>query len=113
MDFQEMINRVHEIHKLYVESDIRRLGKEWDRGEYVKALCADIGMLAKLTMAKDGLREMENVDEKLKHEVADCLWALIIIAEKYGVNIEESFLETMKDLEDRASKNELAKSHNS
>lgn len=113
MDFQEIIKRTKEIHKLYIESDIKRLGKEWDRGEYVKALTADIGMLSKLTMAKDGLREMDNVDEKLAHEIADCLWSLIIIAEKYGVNIEESFLKTMKVLEERSSKNELAKSHNS
>jgi len=52
-------------------------------------------------MAKAGLREMENVDEKLKHELADCLWSVLVLAEKHNINIEESFLKTMDDLERR------------
>jgi NTP pyrophosphatase (non-canonical NTP hydrolase) len=112
-DFQELIRKTKEVHKLYIKSDEKRLGKEWDRGEYVKALTADIGMLVKLTMAKDGLREMDNVDAKLKHELSDCLWAIIIIADKYGIDLEQSFLETMEELKKRGKNNELAKSHNS
>jgi uncharacterized protein YabN with tetrapyrrole methylase and pyrophosphatase domain len=111
MDLKDIINRAKVIHKLYVLSDKERLGKEWSRGEYVKAFVADVGMLVKLTMAKDGLREMENVDQKLKHELSDCLWSIIIIAEKYNIDLEESFKETMIELERRASTNELAKSH--
>jgi NTP pyrophosphatase (non-canonical NTP hydrolase) len=113
MDFSKIIKRAREIHKLYVESDKRRLGKEWNRGEYVKAFTADVGKLVKLTMAKDGLREMDNIDEKLKHELGDCLWSIIIIADKYNIDLEGSFLETMKELEKRAERNELAKSHDS
>lgn len=111
MDFQDIIKRTKEVWKLYVQSDKKRLGKEWDRGEYAKALAADVGALVKLTMAKDGLREVKDVDEKMRHELADCLWCLIIIAEKYGVNLEEAYLETMKELEKRASKGALAKSY--
>lgn len=111
MDFEVIINRVKEIQKLYAESDKRRLGKEWDRGDYVKAFAADAGALVKLTMGKDGLREIDKLDEKLSHELADCLYSVIIIADKYGVNLEKSFAETMDELEKQASKDELAKSH--
>ncbi len=109
MDFKKIIERTKEVHKKYVESDKRRLGKEWRRGEYVKAFTADVGDLVKLTMGKDGLRDIENVDKKLAHELADCLYSIIIIAEKYDVELEKAFLETMDELEERASKNELAK----
>jgi len=111
MDFQQIIARVKEITQLYEESDKRRLGHAWARGEYAKALAADVGALVKLTMAKDGLREVDNLDEKLKHELADCLAAVIIIADKYGVDLEKAFGETMEELAQRASRNELAKSH--
>jgi len=111
VDFKQIIQKTREIFKLYAESDERRLGHEWPRGEYAKALAADVGALIKLTMAKDGLREVENVDEKLKHEFGDVLSALIYLADKYDVDIEQAFWETMKTLEDRAAKNELAKSH--
>lgn len=94
MDFKIIIERAREIFGLYAESDKRRLGQEWHRGEYAKALAADVGALIKLTMAKDGLREMENVDEKLKE-----------------VDLEQAFFETMDELEKRAGKNELTKSH--
>lgn len=111
MDFKKIIKRAKEIQKLYAVSDRKRLGEEWQRGEYVKALTADVGALVKLTMAKDGLREVESLDDKLKHELADCLWSIIIIADKYDVDLEKAFLDTMKELEKRAAKDELAKSH--
>lgn len=106
-----IINRAKEIQRLYTESDKIRLGKEWDRGDYVKAFAADAGALVKLTMGKDGLRDIDNLDQKMSHELADCLYSVIIIADKYGVNLEKAFTETMKELENRASKNELSKSH--
>lgn len=111
MDFQQIINRTREIFKLYAESDERRLGHEWPRGEYAKALAADVGALIKLTMSKDGLREVENVDKKLRHEFGDILATIIYLSDKYEVDLEQAFEETMKELEERAGKNELAKSH--
>ncbi|PIS21130.1 hypothetical protein COT52_00150 [candidate division WWE3 bacterium CG08_land_8_20_14_0_20_43_13] len=111
MDFEELIKITRELYAKYAESDKKRLGKEWDRGEYAKALAADVGALIKLTMVADGLRDVENLDEKMKHEFGDCLLALVIIADKYGVDIEQACKDTAKELHNRASLNELAKSH--
>ena len=111
VDFKQIIEKTREVFKLYAESDVKRRGHEWPRGEYAKALAADVGVLIKLTMAKDGLREVENADAKLKHEFGDILSALIYLADKYNVDIEEAFWETMKELDERAKKNELVKSH--
>ena len=111
MDFKKIIDRTNEVWRYYIESDKRRLGKEWPRGEYVKALVADVGALVKYTMAKDGLREVKNVDQKLKHEIGDILSCLIVIAQKYGIDIEQAFFKTMDELEERGKKKELHKSH--
>ena len=111
MDIQDLIKRNKEVWKYYVESDKQRLGHEWPRGEYTRALAADIGALIKLTMAKDGLRDVDDSDQKLMHEMGDCLSALFIVAEKYGIDIEQAFLHTMDELETRGKNMDLARSH--
>ena len=80
MEFQKMIDRTKKIFTYYAKSDKKRLGHEWPRGEYVKALFGDVGALAKLTMAKDGLRDIDDIDTKLSREFADILSALIYLA---------------------------------
>lgn len=77
-------------------------GKEpWARHDVVRAFVGDVGDLLKLTMAEDGVREIENSSTKIAHELSDCLWAIIVIANKYGVDLEESFLNTMDELDRR------------
>lgn len=98
-----MVDRANQILNYYAASDKIRLGHEMPRGEYVKSLFGDIGDLAKLTMAKDGLRDIENVDIKLSREFADVLCALIFIAGKYDINLEKAFYEGMDELERRAT----------
>jgi len=41
------------------------------------------------------------MDEKFEHELSDCLWSIMILADKYGVDLEYSFLRTMDELEKR------------
>ena len=86
-----------EIRSKYSELEKAR-GAQWTRGDIVKGF---VGDLMKLIMAKDGLREVDNVDQKLAHELADCLWSILVIAEKYNIDIETSFLKTMEELEIR------------
>jgi NTP pyrophosphatase (non-canonical NTP hydrolase) len=52
-------------------------------------------------MVKDGIRNAENVDDKIAHELADCLFSVLVLSQRYGVDIEKSFLETMDMLEKR------------
>ena len=54
-------------------------------------------------MAKDGLRNMESVDERLSEQLSDCFWSILIIAQKYNINIEKSFLRAMDKIERRLS----------
>ena len=60
----------------------------------------DVGDLAKLVIAENGKREIENSKEKLEHELADCLWSLIVLAKLYNVDLKQSFWITMEQLED-------------
>ena len=101
MDISEFKKRAGEIRDLYDEFNQKRAGVKWTRLQLAQGFVGDVGDLQKLAMAKDGLREIENVDEKLAHELSDCLWSVLVLAEKYDIDIEKEFLKTMDELEKR------------
>lgn len=74
---------------------------EWGAKEYAMGLVGDTGDLLKLVMAKDNLRKIENADEKLKHELADCLWSLLVLADLYKIDLDKAFTDTMQELDKR------------
>jgi NTP pyrophosphatase (non-canonical NTP hydrolase) len=55
----------------------------------------------KLVMAKNNFRNGENIDAKLAHELSDCLWSIIVIANELGIDLEKEFLFTMDGLEEK------------
>jgi NTP pyrophosphatase (non-canonical NTP hydrolase) len=61
----------------------------------------DVGDLSKIIMAKHGLRAMDDVDRKLAHELSDCLWSVLVLASKYGIDLSLEFQKTMNDLDAR------------
>ncbi len=103
MDFKQLQNRAIEIRQKYSELEKKKYGKEWTKEQIVQGFVGDVGDLVKLVMSKEGVRDIENVDKKLAHELSDCLWSILVIANKYGVDMEKSFLETMDELEDKIS----------
>lgn len=106
MEFKEIIQRAKEIRSIYADLERKKYGREWTREEIVQGFVGDVGDLMKISMAKEGVRNMPDVDMKLAHELADCLWSIIIIADKYGVDLGGSFAKTMDELEQRV-KSEL------
>lgn len=98
MDFQNIIDRALAIRKLYEEKEKQPYGSAWTREEIALGFVGDVGDLAKLVMAEDGKREIENSKEKLEHEISDCLRSLIVLAKLHDVDLEESFSETMEKL---------------
>lgn len=63
----------------------------WSKADFMAGLVGDTGDLMKLVMARDGLREIPDVDRKLGHELADCLWSILILAQAYEVDLESEF----------------------
>ncbi len=103
MDFKQIIKRAMEIRSKYSDLEVKKYGKEWTREQIAQGFVGDVRDLLKLVMAKEGTRNIENVDEKIAHELSDCLWSVIILADKYGVDLERSFQNTMNELEKRIS----------
>lgn len=76
----------------------------WGPKEHTLGFVGDVGDLVKIVMAKEHLRAMDQVDDKLAHELSDCLWSILVLAELYGVELEASFENTMQELEARIDK---------
>jgi NTP pyrophosphatase (non-canonical NTP hydrolase) len=102
MQFEEMRKRALEIREKYGELEIKKYGKVWGGRELMEGFVGDVGDLMKLIMVKEGVRKINgDIDQKLAHELADCLWSIIVLADKYDVDLEESFIKTMNELESR------------
>lgn len=101
MNLEQLSERAIAIRSRYAEQEIAKYGRAWSNGEIAQGLVGDVGDLMKLIMAKEGIREISEVDAKIRHELADCLWCILVLAKKYDINLEASFLETMNELEGR------------
>ena len=100
MQFQEIIQRAKEVREKYHQLEEQN-GKVWGKEQIMEGFVKDVGDLMKLVMAKEGWREVEDVDQKMQHELADCLWSVIILADKYQIDLEEAFNKTMDRLDEK------------
>lgn len=103
MEFQTLIDRAITIRSKYAALEKEQYGREWTGEELMLGFMKDMGDLAKLVQAKEGIRPVEDVDNALGHELADCMWSVIVIANNYGVNLQDAFVKTMDELDGRLS----------
>jgi NTP pyrophosphatase (non-canonical NTP hydrolase) len=98
VEFQELVAKAREVRALYSELEREAYGSEWSLGQLAQGFVGDAGDLTKLIMAKEGVRRIDDVDEKLAHELADCLWCVLVLADRLGIDLEAAFLQTMDEL---------------
>ncbi len=99
MDFSSMTERALTIRQHYEAFEEKKYGRSWSTEELALGFMGDVGDLAKLVLAHEGVRDIPEHREGLEHELADCLWSLIVLAKKCDVNLERAFTKTMNDLE--------------
>ena len=99
MEFQQVVQRAIEIRKQYEAKEKQFYGSSWTKEEIALGFVGDVGDLAKLVVAENGKRNIVNSKEKLEHELADCLWSVIVLSHIHGVDLENSFINTMNELE--------------
>ena len=105
MEFQKIIERAVEIRKHYEQKEKQLYGSSWTSEEIALGFVGDVGDLAKLVIAENGRRNIANSKEKLAHELSDCLWSVIVLAHVHNIDLENSFLSTMDNLEKHLSNN--------
>jgi NTP pyrophosphatase (non-canonical NTP hydrolase) len=99
MEFQDLAQRARAVRALYADFEQQQYGSSWTREELALGFVGDVGDLAKLLLAVNGRRNIPDAQAKLAHELADCLWSLMVIAQAHSVDLERAFLQTMDELE--------------
>lgn len=103
MDFKNLVQRAVGVRAKYDELNAKR-GVSWNEQNLMSGFVGDVGDLSKIIMAKHGLRAMDDVDAKLAHELSDCLWSVLVLADKYKIDLATEFNKTMDELEKRIAK---------
>jgi NTP pyrophosphatase (non-canonical NTP hydrolase) len=101
MTYEELQNRAIEIRKKYDGLNAAKGRPEWNGQQLMSGFVGDVGDLSKIIMAKHGLRDMDNIDDKIAHELADCLWSVLVLASTYNIDLATEFMKTMDQLDAR------------
>jgi NTP pyrophosphatase (non-canonical NTP hydrolase) len=98
MDFPLLQAKARAVRAQYAEMEVARYGRAWTTEEIMLGFLGDVGDLAKLVQGKAGVRPRDDLDTALAHELADCLWSVLILADAYDVDLEAAFVQTMEGL---------------
>ena len=99
MEFKQIIERAMQIRQQYAALETKQSGRQWTREEIALGFVGDVGDLMKFVAAKEGVRKIDNIEEKLAHELADCLWSICVLSDLYHVDLESAFTEMMNQIE--------------
>lgn len=88
-----------DLRQRYAELERRKYGRAWTIQEVALGFAGDVGDLMKLIMAQSGVRDIPDAEQRLAHELADCLWAILVLSQMCEIDLESAFLQTMDELE--------------
>lgn len=92
MKFSDLEKAALQLNELYEQLETRRYGRIWSTEELALGFVGDVGDLAKLIQAHNGVRAIDDCHAKLGHELSDCLWSIIVLANKCGIDLEAEFV---------------------
>ncbi len=98
MTITQMQNEAESIQKLYAKLNKKNKQPEWTGKDFAMGFAGDFGDLLKLTMAKENVRIIDDFDKKMEHEIADCLWSILVLSKYYNIDIEKAFNTLTRDL---------------
>lgn len=100
-DFDKIVERSLEIRKKYHKLELEHHGSKWTVEEDALAFLTDAGLVGRLIMSQQGRWPKANSEDELKHKLGESIWWLTVLAERMGMNIQESmeyFLSKTEDM---------------
>jgi NTP pyrophosphatase (non-canonical NTP hydrolase) len=108
MLFSDLEKSALKLNELYEQLEAKRYGRAWTTAELALGFVGDVGDLAKLIQAHAGVRDIDDRHAKLGHELSDCLWSILVLADKCGVDLQAEFVRNTREISEHVS-GELAK----
>ena len=103
MKFNELEKSALQLNELYEKLSIKKYGRVWTTEELALGFVGDVGDLAKLIQANAGIRLIDDCKAKLGHELSDCLWSVLVLANKCGIDLEAEFVKNIRQLAEHVS----------
>lgn len=102
MDLERLRRRAREVKQHNLKLQLEHSGRAWTTAETALGFVGDVGNLARLIMMREGLRPSEDdLAARIEHELADCLWSILTLADELEVDIQQAFQRTMIDIIER------------
>jgi NTP pyrophosphatase (non-canonical NTP hydrolase) len=98
VNFSDLEKVALELNALYEQFEARRYGRAWTTEELMLGFVGDVGDLAKLVQAHAGVRDIDDCKAKLGHELSDCLWSIMVLANKCGIDLEAEYARNTREL---------------
>lgn len=96
LTLSQAVARSRKIREAYHRLELKHHGSEWTLEEDALAFLTDAGLVGRLTMAQQGRWPVEkDADHELEHKLGECLWWLMVLAERMEIDAEgalEAFL---------------------
>ena len=93
-----MTEQARAVRARFADFERGHVGRAWTPPEIMLGFVGDVGDLAKLVQGKSGIRPDPDLDAKMEHELADCLWSILTLADCYEVDLSSAFEATMGQL---------------
>lgn len=103
MNLSDLEKSALRLNDLYEQLEVKRWGRVWTMQELALGFMGDVGDLAKLIQANAGIRDIDDCKAKLGHELSDCLWSILVLAHKCGIDLEAEFVRNTTELAEYVS----------
>lgn len=101
-NFADLSARALAIRNHYNELQQADGNKLWNAQDRMAGFVGDVGDLSKLIMAKHNLRRgPQDIDAALAHELSDCLWSIMVIADELNIDLEKAFTHWIDEMHAR------------
>jgi hypothetical protein len=100
LSFTDIIERSKKIRESYHKLEKTYHGSKWTIEEDALAFLTDAGLVGRLTMAQQKRWPVSNSEPfTLEHKLSECIWWLIVLANRMEVDISKSLDEFLTNLE--------------
>lgn len=91
MNFNKIIERCVSIRESYRKLEEQYHGEKWSVLEDALAFLTDAGLVGRLTMSQqERWPNGSNTEAELEHKLSECIWWLIVLAERMDIDIGEA-----------------------
>ncbi|MDP1849339.1 MAG: hypothetical protein Q8K79_16225 [Solirubrobacteraceae bacterium] len=100
MDLTEATELARRVRALYHRIEERHEGSVWSTKDDMLGLVNDVGSLSRLVMATGGQWAPEgDVPALLRGKLAECLWWVLVLADRLDVDIADAYASKLGDIE--------------